>query len=333
MATVDVVIPCYNYGRYLESCVNSVLSQSIADVRILIIDDASTDNSQAVAESIAACDRRVSLLAHPQNMGHIKTYNEGIAWLESDYFLLLSADDLLVPGTLERAIRIMDDNPDVVMTYGDGIEWNDAFPLPAILPSEGNWVRQDLLRDMCGCGANLVVTATAVVRTSAQLAVGDYDIALPHSADMALWLKFAAHGAIAKIHAAQAIYRRHASNMSEAYYARKLLDYQQRKAAFDSFFLTTDGLSSDSDALRVKADQKLARLAYWSGVGQLLRGHTVNATALLRFATNLDTTLYYLPPLGQLLRTPRLGRVMSAIASDATSRLFESKRPLGLDRK
>ena len=89
MATVDIVIPCYNYGRFLEGCVNSVLSQSISDIRVLIIDDASSDGSQAIGEALAASDARVSFISHPKNRGHIKTYNEGIDWLELDYFLLL----------------------------------------------------------------------------------------------------------------------------------------------------------------------------------------------------------------------------------------------------
>ena len=49
MAKVDIVVPCYNYGRFLAACVASVLNQSIADLRVLIIDDASTDNSVSVA--------------------------------------------------------------------------------------------------------------------------------------------------------------------------------------------------------------------------------------------------------------------------------------------
>src|SRR5215470_5618219 len=114
MAKVDIVIPCYNYGRFLKPCVDSVLSQSISDIRVMIIDDSSSDDSRAVAESLAMADRRISLISHAKNIGHIRTYNEGIEWLDSEYFMLLSADDLLVPGSLERACRVMDNNPDVV---------------------------------------------------------------------------------------------------------------------------------------------------------------------------------------------------------------------------
>ncbi|WP_213030299.1 glycosyltransferase family 2 protein, partial [Acinetobacter baumannii] len=54
MAKIDIIIPCYNYGRFLERCVQSVLDQKVSELRILIIDDASTDDSLAVARRIAA---------------------------------------------------------------------------------------------------------------------------------------------------------------------------------------------------------------------------------------------------------------------------------------
>ena len=99
MAKVDIIVPCYNYGRFLERCVRSVLDQSVRDLRVLIIDDASSDEFMSVAKKLAENDPRVSIIAHPQNRGHIATYNEGLLdWATSDYSLLLSADDVLTPG-------------------------------------------------------------------------------------------------------------------------------------------------------------------------------------------------------------------------------------------
>src|SRR5437868_1488824 len=115
MATVDVVIPCYNYGRFLEACLRSVLTQPISDLRVLIIDDASTDDSALIAKHLATDDPRIEVRVHSENRGHIRTYNEGIDWAESEYFVLLSADDLLAPGSLGRAVTIMDGEPDIVL--------------------------------------------------------------------------------------------------------------------------------------------------------------------------------------------------------------------------
>src|SRR5690242_7106353 len=109
MRNCDVIIPCYNYGRFLHSCVKSVLSQTGCSVRALILNDCSADNSLEIARAIAAEDARVEVIHHEQNKGHIATYNEGIDWDRADYMLLLSADDLLAPGALSRAIDLMEE--------------------------------------------------------------------------------------------------------------------------------------------------------------------------------------------------------------------------------
>src|SRR5436305_2109319 len=103
MSTVDVYIPCYNYGRFLRACVHSVLLQQGVDVRVLIIDDASQDSSQEIAQALAREDSRVEYRRHTANLGHIETYNEGVRWIRAKYSLLLSADDMLTPGALSRA--------------------------------------------------------------------------------------------------------------------------------------------------------------------------------------------------------------------------------------
>ena len=196
MAKVDIVVPCYNYGRFLDACVRSILKQSVSNFRVLIIDDASSDNSLLVAKKLARDDSRVSVVAHQQNKGHISTYNEGIAWASSDYFLLLSADDLLVDGALERAVEIMDRNPSVVLTHGECVNWYDDFPIPTIeLKQDYTWTSQDLLKEMCTTATNFVPTPTAIARTSTQKAIGGYRASLPHSGDMWTGLRFSRRAA------------------------------------------------------------------------------------------------------------------------------------------
>jgi glycosyltransferase involved in cell wall biosynthesis len=298
MAKIDIVVPCYNYGRYLEACVRSVLDQSLGDLRILVIDDASSDDSLEVATRLAHADERVRVMSHSRNCGHIQTYNEGITWAAADYFLLLSADDMLVPGALSRAAAVMDAAPDVVLTHGKCIEWRDELPLPRVEgPQADTWCRQDLLAGSCVYGGNLVHTPTAIVRRSTQSAIGGYRASLPHSADVEMWLRFAARGAVARLDAVQAIYRRHSDNMSNAYYHRDLGDYQQRKQAFDCFFVENGHRIPNAHRLRQQADQMLARKVFWSGVIRFCRGHLEAARLLMRFAFDLDPALRYRPPL------------------------------------
>src|SRR5262245_3553031 len=104
MSSVDVVIPCYQYGRFLRECVSSVLTQGVSHIRVLIIDNASTDGSAEIARQLAAEDSRIEVAAHSHNVGPTASYNEGIDWASAEYFVLLDADDLLAPGCLARAL-------------------------------------------------------------------------------------------------------------------------------------------------------------------------------------------------------------------------------------
>ena len=118
MSSVSVIIPCYNYARYLRGCVESVLGQTGVEVRVLILDDCSPDDTPAVAAELVCADGRVEFRRHAVNQRHIATYNEGLAWADGDCTLLLSADDLLTPGALARAARLLDARPDVGLVYG-----------------------------------------------------------------------------------------------------------------------------------------------------------------------------------------------------------------------
>jgi glycosyltransferase involved in cell wall biosynthesis len=305
MTKVDIVVPCYNYGRFLEECVVSILDQSVRDVRVLIIDDASSDDSLSAAQKLADADSRVSIIAHPENRGHIATYNEGIAWASADYFLLLSADDVLVTGALERAVSIMDANPDVVLTHGQSLVWNDDLPPPKIEPvADHTWAQQDLVEEMCKTATNFVATPTAIVRTCSQQAVGGYRASLPHSGDMEMWLRLGAHGAVAHINTVQAIYRKHSNAMSNPFFAEVLSDYRQRKLAFDSFFGEYGGVLPASRMLQAQARHVLADIAFGRGVGFLRRGSFGSGFGLISWAMDLDPRLRYFPPFWQLLKIP-----------------------------
>jgi glycosyltransferase involved in cell wall biosynthesis len=125
VSSVDVIVPCYRYGHFLRECVESVLSQTDVDDRVLIIDDASPDNTAEVAAELVREDPRVTCIRHSENKGHIGTYNQGIKWASADYMLILSADDYLLPGALSRAAHLMDAHPEVGFTFGNVMELND----------------------------------------------------------------------------------------------------------------------------------------------------------------------------------------------------------------
>lgn len=328
MAIVDIIVPCYRYGHFLERCVASILDQGLDDVRILIIDDASPDDSAAVAHLIAQRDPRVTARVHATNQGHIATYNEGIAWIEAPYMLLLSADDLLAPGALKRAVTVMADNPAVVLTYGGWTELDSEADKDALWTSLAaqpadpahDWRIETgaaLIRKTCATAVNPVVTATAILRSAAQKAAGPYRPELTHSGDMEMWLRIAMLGDVAETSAIQGIRGVHGANMSVMAADVLLRDYQQRELAFEAFFAASGTGLPNATRLRSLALRRLAEQAFWTGQAQRWRGNPASGRDLVRFACRLRPSLILAPPVAHLLRSPQAGRRLAALLAEA----------------
>ncbi|MGH8615583.1 MAG: glycosyltransferase family 2 protein [Gammaproteobacteria bacterium] len=317
MSTVDVVIPCYNYAHYLHACVHSVLSQSGVDVRALVIDDASSDNTAQVGYELAASDSRVTFCRHKVNKGHIATYNEGVIdWSTAQYTVLLSADDLLVPGSLSRAIRIMDTDENIGMVYGRPIYFEKETEIPRITARERaytRWSGAEWLEGRCRGGHNVISSPEVVVRGTVQRAVGGYRPELPHTGDLEMWLRIAAVSDIAYVRGVpQAYYRVHSASMLRTKYRRSIVDLQQRKAAFDTFFQHHHNVVAGAYRLHDLANRALARQALWEVCRAYDRNQVKEAGAdeLVRFAMTTYPAATSLSEYAALRRRRRLGPIV-----------------------
>jgi glycosyltransferase involved in cell wall biosynthesis len=261
MATVQVLVPCFNYGHYLEQCVQSALCQGEVVVDILIIDDCSSDNTPAVCHRLSEQDPRIRIIRHHTNMGHIATYNEGISQIRGDYFVLLSADDMLTPGALSRATTLMEDNPDIGLVYGHPVSFgNDNLPAPRTSSTGTSvWSGRRWMRHVCRSGKNFIVCPEAVVRAGVQRKIGGYNPDLPHSADMEMWLRIACVSDIGCVHGAdQAYYRVHALSMQRTMHAGLFIDLVGRREAFRSLFEKEGASLPERDELHDLAKRALA---------------------------------------------------------------------------
>jgi hypothetical protein len=264
--TVSVVVPCYRYGRFLPACVRSVLDQDGVDVRVLVIDDASPDDSAEVAARLAEADERVEVRRHAVNRGHIATYNEGLLeWAEGDYSVLISADDLLTPGALARATSLLEANRTAGFAYGPVVYWRDDAPLPAARTTPTGatvWPGREWLRIVCGLAHTPVTSPEVVVRTALQRRIGGYRPDLPHTADAEMWMRFAVHADVGYVRGAdQAYYRFHATNMTTE--RVPLVDLRQRKAAYDALFAAYADCIPDARRLAARAGRRMAKEALW----------------------------------------------------------------------
>jgi glycosyltransferase involved in cell wall biosynthesis len=120
---VSFVIPCYNYARYLPDCVGSILAQDAPySFEIILIDDASTDETVRVMESFT--DPRISIRKHSTNLGHAKTVEEGLRLARGKYVARIDPDDRYRPGFLSLAIEKLERYPEVGAVYGDVAQIN-----------------------------------------------------------------------------------------------------------------------------------------------------------------------------------------------------------------
>ena len=290
---VDIIVPCYNYARYLRTCVNSLLSQEGVEVRVLILDDASTDSSPDIGIALARADERVTFRRHVRNHGHIATYNEGLEWVEAPYLLLISADDLLAPGALARATAVMAANPSVSMVHGRQVAFSGEPVLPAGYDAPGVTITAGsaFIEQLCAAGDNPVATPTVVARTTVQRLVGGYDATLPHTADLEMWLRFASFGAVARLEAYQAFKRGHERNMQHAYVHRAAGDLRERRDAFERFLSRPECVVLNREGLQHTATKALASSAFWRGAELFDLGVVDDAVALCQLAADLDPAL------------------------------------------
>ena len=91
---VSVIIPVRNSGRYFQECLDSVTRQTLHNIEIIIIDDASTDGSDAVAEAYATQDSRITIIHHDESTGAGPARNDGMAIARGEYIAFMDSDDL-----------------------------------------------------------------------------------------------------------------------------------------------------------------------------------------------------------------------------------------------
>jgi len=108
MSRVTVLVAAYNAQEYLEECLDSLVNQTLRDIQIVCIDDASTDQTPRILERYAAKDGRIRVLECSTNSGQAIARNKGIDVADGDYITMLDADDILSADALEKAVSVLD---------------------------------------------------------------------------------------------------------------------------------------------------------------------------------------------------------------------------------
>lgn len=319
MARVDILIPNYNYGRYLRQCVKSITNQGFADLRILIVDNASTDDSVAIARELMAADHRIELLAREKNQGPSASFAAGIDWAASDYFLILCSDDLIAPGFFDTLVPFMDAHPDVSFAYGIEALWVENTPYPDFADAQPlAWRLLDdhqFIRERSQPRAKPISAGAMLARTSDQKRVGHYRPELYYTDDMEMMLRLSQGRKVAETNAYMGVRRLHGANISASYWGDLQQELRETERAFESFFTHEGASMPDVVELKREVMRNFGERAYWAGVSHMVRGKTEAGSALLKTAFRMAPRTALVPPVNYLFQLDDpLGRIGARLA-------------------
>ncbi len=125
--TVSVIVPNYRHAAYLPERLDSILNQTYQDFELILLDDASPDDSRSILDAYAARDpTRIRTLYNEQNSGSaFAQWNKGVAAARGTYCWIAESDDVAEPALLETLVAGLESDPQIVVAYGRS-RWIDA---------------------------------------------------------------------------------------------------------------------------------------------------------------------------------------------------------------
>jgi glycosyltransferase involved in cell wall biosynthesis len=118
MSAVTILLPTYNRAQYLPLAIRSALAQTHTNFRLIILDDASPDNTAEVVQPFLS-DPRVRYIRHPQNLGITGNWRAGLKLVDTEFFCLLEDDDLFLPNYLEQMLVPLQQDPELILSFCD----------------------------------------------------------------------------------------------------------------------------------------------------------------------------------------------------------------------
>lgn len=188
MPLVSVVIPSYNRGYCIEQAVRSALDQTFGDMEVLVVDDASKDDTRQ--RVLAIPDPRIRYLAHESNRGGAAARNSGIAAAAGEFVAFLDSDDRWAPGKLQSqvsALQRLGPQRTVSFTWLSCVDDADR-EIGRVHPDiEGEWASEILVCNFIGTFSNVVASRSLLLQ------VGALDEELRSCQDWDLFIRLSRH--------------------------------------------------------------------------------------------------------------------------------------------
>lgn len=238
-AAIDVLVTVYNGERFLAQTLDSVLAQTFANWRLIVVDDQSTDSTAAILADYAARDPRITIVPGP-HLGIAAAANAGLAHVTAPLLARLDGDDIALPERLQVQFDFMQRHADVLAVGSNVmlIDENNKRLHRRCAPVGSEKIHAILQTRNCMCHPSSMLRSDTVRK------IGGYRAKFRNSLDYDLWLRIAEIGKIENIAQDLLLYRRHAAQVSASGNTHRQTIYSVGAAT--DFFLRRYGLPGET---------------------------------------------------------------------------------------
>ncbi|QEH42098.1 glycosyltransferase [Chitinophaga sp. XS-30] len=220
---ISVLLPVYNGAAFLAATIRSVLEQTEGDFELLILNDGSTDDSEAITLSFA--DSRIRYF-HQENRGLIATLNRGIAAARGRYIARIDSDDICLPERFARQADWLDAHPDAAVAGCFVTFIDETGRETGTWPDDRRYVSEEEIKGVLPY--RNVIAHPGIMAVSAVLREYGYDPRQQHMEDYDLWLRLLADGKrIGKVPETLLLYRVHQASVTAQHIKKVNLFFRQ----------------------------------------------------------------------------------------------------------
>jgi glycosyltransferase involved in cell wall biosynthesis len=282
---VSVCIPTYNAEKTVVSTLQSILNQTYQNSEIIIVDNASTDNTLALLQQFK--DPRIKIYTNSKNIGGEKNWSRCIGLTSGEYIAIFHADDLYNPNMVEKQVQAFQDNPSIGAVFTMANHINDRgevigkHKLPVELKGKKFYHFAEIFISILRAG-NFLMCPSAMVRSKIYKELAPFnDERFGTSADLDMWLRILERHPIAILDEKLMCYR--ISNAQGSYRFEYLRTEQADFFKVMDFYLSVKSGDIDipNSALNkyelLRSDDNITRAA-----NQLIKGQSEDARNLLK---------------------------------------------------
>lgn len=220
---VTVIVSVFNGAPYLAQTLDSILAQSFPHFTLILVDDASTDNTPAIIANYAGRDSRIRAIHNPHNKGIAASHNAAMAMATTPYIAPMGADDLVTPHWLEKKCAVMEAQPHLAALGNalqniteDGVPQGTAWT-PVATPHA--------LRSALFTSGTGMPHGSTLLRTDVLKRLGGYRENFAAALDVDLWLRMVEHYDIACLPDILLLYRQHSTSVTHTKAATQVYNH------------------------------------------------------------------------------------------------------------